>query len=99
MPQTQIARRYFVSGMVQGVGFRYFARQAALRLGLMGYVKNLRDGRVEAYAIGSASLLAEFRSELARGPHGASVSGVDEAQAEIDPAFSSRFSVEREDWM
>ena len=38
-------RRYYVSGVVQGVGFRYFALRAAQRLGLAGYVRNLRDGR------------------------------------------------------
>ena len=53
MHETQVARRYFVSGMVQGVGYRYFARQLAQRLGIAGYVKNLRDGRVEVYVIGS----------------------------------------------
>jgi len=44
------ARRYFVSGLVQGVGYRYFTQDAADRLRLTGYVRNLRDGRVEVYA-------------------------------------------------
>ena len=99
MQETQIARRYFVSGMVQGVGFRYFARQAALRLGLAGYVKNLRDGRVEVYAIGPATRLAELRTELEHGPRGASVSGMLEEGAAIDSNFAARFSVEREGWL
>ena len=73
MHETQFARRYYVSGMVQGVGYRYFARQLAQRLGIAGYVKNLRDGRVEVYAIGPASVLASLRPELERGPNGASV--------------------------
>ncbi len=96
MHQTQIARRYFVSGMVQGVGYRYFARQAALQLALAGYVKNLRDGRVEVYAIGAAPLLASFRESLERGPRGASVESVAEEDATIDAKFASRFSVERD---
>ncbi len=96
MHETQVARRYFVSGMVQGVGYRYFARQLAQRLGIAGYVKNLRDGRVEVYVIGPASVLASLRTELERGPNGASVSNVTEEEAPIDPKFSTRFSVERD---
>jgi hypothetical protein len=49
--ETQ-AKRFFVSGMVQGVGFRFFAERTAASLGVGGYVKNLFDGRVEVYAIG-----------------------------------------------
>ena len=84
--------------MVQGVGFRYFVRQTAQRLGLAGYVKNLRDGRVEVYAIAEPSALASLRAALERGPLGASVSGVSEEEAAIEPNFAARFSVERESW-
>lgn len=96
MHETQVARRYFVSGMVQGVGYRYFARQLAQRLGIAGYVKNLRDGRVEVYAIGPAPVLASLRTELERGPNGASVAGVTEEETLVDPKFAARFSVERD---
>jgi acylphosphatase len=85
MHETQVARRYFVSGMVQGVGYRYFARQLAQRLGIAGYVKNLRDGRVEVYVIGPASVFASLRTELESGPNGASVAGVTEEEAPVDP--------------
>jgi acylphosphatase len=98
MHDTQVAKRYYVTGMVQGVGYRYFARQAAQRLGLAGYVKNLRDGRVEVYAIGPVSLLASLRAELEHGPTGASVSSVAEEEASIEPKFAARFSVERDGW-
>jgi acylphosphatase len=93
-PQAREPRRYFVSGMVQGVGYRYFARRAAQRLGLDGYARNLPDGRVEVYAVGSASKLAEFRAELERGPQGASVSGVTEEEAPLNPEFAKGFSIE-----
>jgi acylphosphatase len=96
MHETQVAKRYFVSGMVQGVGYRYFARQLAQRLGIAGYVKNLRDGRVEVYAIGPASVLASIRTELERGPNGASVAGVTEEEAPLDSKFAARFTVERD---
>jgi acylphosphatase len=98
MHETQFARRYYVSGMVQGVGYRYFARQLAQRLGIAGYVKNLRDGRVEVYVIGPASVLASLRTELERGPNGSSVAGVTEEEAPIDPKFAARFTVERDTW-
>jgi len=68
------AKRYFVSGNVQGVGFRYFTQCAAERLQLNGYTRNLPDGRVEVYAIGPADQLAKLRSVLDRGPWGATVS-------------------------
>ena len=56
--------------MVQGVGYRYFARGAAERLGVAGYVKNLRDGRMEVYAAGPAKVLAALRTRIERGPGG-----------------------------
>ena len=43
----KIARRVFISGEVQGVGYRFFAQRAAARHQVVGYVKNLDDGRVE----------------------------------------------------
>ena len=96
MEASHAAKRYFVSGMVQGVGYRYFVRQAAQRLSLAGFVKNLRDGRVEVYAIGPANELASLRAALERGPSGATVSSVAEEDAAIDTKFAARFTVERE---
>jgi acylphosphatase len=93
-PQTRESRRFFVSGIVQGVGYRYFAMRIAQRLGLAGYARNLPDGRVEVYAAGSASKLAEFRKELERGPQGASVAAVAEEEAPLNPAFVRGFSIE-----
>jgi acylphosphatase len=87
------ARRYFVSGIVQGVGFRYFTQNAAERLHLSGYTKNLPDGRVEVYAIGTPVQLAKLRSALERGPWGASVSEVREEQAAIDPNYANGFVI------
>lgn len=84
--------------MVQGVGYRFFAIRAAERLGVAGFAKNLRDGRVEVYAIGTPDKLARLRSELKRGPSSARVEEVGEDEAEIDPQFASRFSIEHEDW-
>ena len=91
------ARRYFVSGVVQGVGFRLFAQDVAERMGLSGYTRNLRDGRVEAYATGAAKDLAKFRLALERGPSGARVSEVTEEPATIEPRFAKGFVITYED--
>ena len=92
--ETTSARRYFVSGIVQGVGYRYFVERVAKYLKLAGYVRNLRDGRVEAYAIGPSASLTSLRSSLERGPNGSSVSGVTEEPAEIEQRFAGDFSIE-----
>jgi acylphosphatase len=92
--EERSAKRYFVTGIVQGVGFRYFASGVALRLGLAGFARNLADGRVEVYAVGPPAALATLRSELERGPRGASVEHVAEEQAALDPKFAGDFSIE-----
>ncbi len=94
MTETRNARRYFISGGVQGVGFRFFAERLAEKLALSGYVRNLRDGRVEVYAVGSAEQLRALRDELERGPRFASVSAVAEEPAELMPQHLSGFTVE-----
>lgn len=65
-----------ITGMVQGVGFRWFVRERARRLRLAGWVRNRPDGSVEVAAAGNSDALAELRSELARGPDGARVDDV-----------------------
>jgi acylphosphatase len=89
-----IARRYFVSGIVQGVGFRFFAQRVASRLGITGYTRNLFDGRVEVFAMGAQEPLETLRAELERGPLGASVSGVAEEEAGVQDAYAKKFSIE-----
>ena len=67
------ARHFFIEGRVQGVGFRFFARGAAAREGLRGFVRNLPDGRVEAQAEGDQAGLDRFERALHQGPPGADV--------------------------
>jgi acylphosphatase len=62
------ARRIVVTGRVQGVGFRFFALDAARREGLVGWVRNLADGSVEAEAEGDADSLDRFEMAMRRGP-------------------------------
>lgn len=98
MSERKAAKLFYVSGTVQGVGFRFFAQRAARHLGLSGYVRNLRDGRVEVYAIGSAPQLAALRRELERGPQGASVKEVFDEEAAIEEKYAHDFSIERDSW-
>jgi acylphosphatase len=73
----RVARRYIISGRVQGVGFRYFAEAAAAREGLHGWVRNLPDGRVEIAAEGDADALERFERHVRHGPPGARVDAVE----------------------
>ncbi|HEV8699876.1 MAG TPA: acylphosphatase [Candidatus Polarisedimenticolia bacterium] len=79
------ASRFLVSGVVQGVGYRFFTVRAARGLGLKGFARNLSDGRVEVLAAGPAESVRLLREHLANGPRGAMVSGVEESEVEIDP--------------
>lgn len=90
------AKRFYVSGGVQGVDYRFFAQRTANTLGVRGYVKNLFDGRVEVYAIAAQEILAAFREQLKRGPRFASVKEVAEAEAEMLPQYENEFSIEHE---
>ena len=87
------ARRYYVSGFVQGVGFRYFAQDVAEQLRLTGYVRNLRDGRVEAYVIGTGEQHLRFLAAMKKGPRGATVHSVAEEPAEVLSQYESEFSI------
>jgi acylphosphatase len=72
----RIARRFAVTGRVQGVGFRYFVQEAAGREGVTGYVQNLPDGSVEAYVEGEAEAVTRVERAIRRGPGGARVTSV-----------------------
>jgi acylphosphatase len=67
-----------VEGHVQGVGFRYFVMEEAVRLGLRGWVRNIADGSVEVTAEGSEEALRELVDRLRHGPRMASVTWVQE---------------------
>ena len=82
-----IARRFVVRGRVQGVGFRYFAIRAARHSGVVGTVRNLPDGTVEAVAQGPEDAIAEFFQQLQRGPDFSNVSGVDEFEIPVSGRY------------
>jgi len=73
----RVARRLIVSGHVQGVGFRYFAQDAAAREGVTGWVRNLADGRVEAHVEGDVEAVTRLELALRQGPRGARVDRVE----------------------
>ena len=77
------ARRWYIQGSVQGVGYRYFAQHSATALNLTGYALNLPDGRVEVYAAGPLDALNEFAGMLHRGPRFSDVRSVQEQEAEV----------------
>jgi acylphosphatase len=88
------ARRYFVSGIVQGVGFRFFVQRVAEKMKISGYARNLLDGRVEVFAVGTPTQLAEMKSALERGPRFANVTGVREEEAQRNPLHENEFVIE-----
>lgn len=71
-----IKKRFRIYGHVQGVGFRYFTWQYALKIGVTGFVRNLADGSVEVVAVGSESQIEELDAWLQEGPRTAIVDDV-----------------------
>ncbi|TGQ52172.1 acylphosphatase [Mesorhizobium sp. M1C.F.Ca.ET.193.01.1.1] len=81
MQGEQRAVRARVSGMVQGVSYRVWTRNEAVRLGLTGWVRNERDGSVAALIVGADAAVAAMIDRLWQGPRGALVSKVDVEEA------------------
>jgi acylphosphatase len=89
-----IRRHALVRGLVQGVGFRFAARDEATRAGLTGWVRNQDDGTVEAELQGAPDAVGRMLEWLGRGPSGAVVERVD--TRECDPVAAERgFRIER----
>ena len=88
-----ICRRYVISGLVQGVFYRASTQEQAQSLGLKGWVKNLRDGCVEAVACGDAQQLERFESWLHQGPPMAQVDNIEihDLPHEMFDDFSVRY--------
>jgi acylphosphatase len=90
----ELARRYTVSGRVQGVGFRYFVEDSAEKIGIRGFVRNRRDGSVEVYAIGTPEQLKKLREALEKGPIMSHVSGVQEEPDAVNVRYAGNFTIE-----
>ena len=89
-----VARKFIISGLVQGVGYRFFTQRAAARHQVRGYVKNLADGRVEALAQGSEKSVENFKHDLNAGPSFSNVEHIEEIVVEPSVWYSS-FRIER----
>jgi len=85
----------FITGRVQGVGYRAFAASVARVLGVVGWVRNLPDGSVEAVCEGPPEVLLRLRAELKRGPALADVESIDCVTAAATGEFSD-FTVRRD---
>jgi acylphosphatase len=78
-------RHYLVTGHVQGVSFRAFAEHNANSLGIVGWVRNLTDGRVEIFAAGSDEAMTKFEKLINRGPQLARVDRVEKQAVVAKP--------------
>jgi len=91
---TSVGAELRVKGLVQGVGYRYFAVQRATTLGLTGWVCNEPDGSVLVLAEGDQGAISDLVSELKAGPASAAVSDVAVTWREFTGRYSS-FDVRR----
>lgn len=88
----RIARRYLLSGRVQGVGFRYFTQRVAAQHGISGWVRNTPDGRVEIEAEADAEAMRQFEDRISAGPPGGHVDQLETTQIAVGP-IRSGFSI------
>jgi acylphosphatase len=89
-----VARRYRITGRVQGVGYRNFVEHTAGKLNVDGYVRNHRDGSVEVFAMGTEEELQKLRKALERGPIMAQVGRVSEEPSDVEANYIGNFTVE-----
>ncbi len=94
MNEGIVARRYVVTGRVQGVGYRNFVEHTAGKIRVDGYVRNRRDGSVEVFAMGAPDELLKLRKALERGPMMAQVGRVSEEQSDVEAKYIGNFTVE-----
>jgi acylphosphatase len=81
---ADVVRHVMIRGRVQGVGYRDFTERAALSRGLAGWVRNRRDGAVEAVLAGPPALVADMIAACRRGPFNARVDAIEERAATPD---------------
>jgi acylphosphatase len=91
---AKVARKFLITGEVQGVGYRFFAQRAAARHQVLGQVNNCPDGSVEVVAEGSAGDVEEFKKDLVTGPQWARVEQVEEISLDPTGLYAS-FRIER----
>lgn len=90
---AQAAARWIISGVVQGVGFRWFAARVGQSLGLRGWVRNLPDGRVEVVAAGDGAPLEEFAARICVGPRSSQVEDVEKSDIPHEAVDAKFFEI------
>lgn len=90
----KVARKFLITGEVQGVGYRFFGQRAAARHQIVGYIRNREDGSVEAFAEGPLNNVEAFKNDLATGPQFANVERMEEINLEPTGEYSA-FRIER----
>jgi acylphosphatase len=88
-----VSTRFLVSGLVQGVGFRWFVARHARALGLAGYARNLPDGRVEVVVSGPDEALPALERLLRAGPANAQVEGLERTAESEEILRANSFDV------
>jgi acylphosphatase len=88
-----VALRFLVYGRVQGVGFRWFVLREAVRRGLRGFARNLRDGSVEVIAAGTPQALEELGRALQQGPSHAQVERVERSDVPHELVIPNDFDI------
>ena len=88
---AQVARRFVISGIVQGVGFRAFAERSARQIGVTGWARNQDDGGVEVKANGTVEQLDDFEARLRQGPRWAQVRAVE--VSEVTVSYETGFRI------
>jgi acylphosphatase len=86
---AEVARKFLITGDVQGVGYRFFAQRAAARHQVMGHVRNCPDGSVEVIAEGTEIEVEEFKKDLVTGPQWSRVAQVEEITLDPTGLYSS----------
>jgi acylphosphatase len=86
-------RRLVVSGVVQGVGFRYFVYRRAQSLSLQGWVRNLPDGRVEVVVDGPPEQVAALEAAVSQGPPHSQVSNVEKSDISDEIIVHKTFDI------
>lgn len=93
MTEAEQTTRWVLSGRVQGVGFRWFVARRATGLGLVGWARNLGDGRVEVVAAGPTTVLARLDRELRAGPRLSRVDHVETSEYQHDMSHATSFDI------
>ncbi len=95
MTSGNITKHYFISGRVQGVGFRAFTQRIAEESKLNGWVRNLPDGRVEALVKGATPAVQSFEALLRRGPHHGEITQVEVRDGDAE-SIPNQFEIRKD---